>query len=211
VTRITVHPNDRMFDPLFKFLVIQSSFSLAHALMARGTTKYRAGARQTMECHAVDLEAHLPLREPMQWAIGGQTPSVIEFELKSKVATPADYKKVAELGKFLPYLVTPILMEFFEAHKQWLIDRYGGWKRLPPVAAFVHQLRNSIAHRGVRIDDPRMIVSWRGLNYSALDNGRSTIGHDLSTADVLVLMRDFSKELDEAGCPPPSELSPSNG
>jgi len=203
VTRIIrIEPNDRLFDPLFKFLVIQSSFTIACAVIIG--QEVHARSNHEMDCHVLDLTVRLPLRKAMQLAIDERTPSVIEFELRPKAELQG--RKAAEVGTFLPYLVTPILVEFVEAHKQWLFDRYDDWRKFPPTAAFAYQVRNSIAHLGVRIHGAGA-VSWYGLSYSAADNGRPVIGHDLSTADVLVLMLEFSKELDEAGCPPPSDLA----
>lgn len=61
----------------------------------------------------------------------------------------------------------------------------------------------SIGHHGgkVRQDRKNDPGEWRGITYSAKDNGQQIIGGDLTLGDVIVLMFDLNDELDMLGSP----------
>jgi hypothetical protein len=106
-------------------------------------------------------------------------------------------------------LITPIFVDLFEQHRLWLRTRYGGdanaW---PSLFNFARLIRNFISHhRGhIHFDNKNAPpVSWHHVVYSPKDEGKLAVGHgaDFLPADIIILLVEFSQELDRVGCPFP--------
>ena len=71
---------------------------------------------------------------------------------------------------------------------------------------FGRVVRNAIGHAGrITINDKSFApVSWGGLTYGPAQHGRPIIGPDLHAPDIMILMLDMDRALDEMNYTPPA-------
>jgi hypothetical protein len=108
-------------------------------------------------------------------------------------------------GKFVLGLMTPLYVDFFERHREWMEETFPTQKdQWPPLFFFAFMLRNFISHSAGRVQfsyDESPPISWHALNYSPADKGREILGADIDIGDLIVLLFELSDELDRLGCP----------
>ena len=101
-------------------------------------------------------------------------------------------------------MVTPIFVDFYEAHRPWIRDALGEIDEWPELFRFAWAVRNAISHNGGRIniaDPKRRAVRWHKLSYDHRHAGTAIIGPVLFTADIIILLCEMSELLDALGCP----------
>ena len=78
--------------------------------------------------------------------------------------------------------------------------------KFEPTWAFGRVVRNAIGHAGkIAINDKNFAsVEWGGIKYGPPENGRMVIGNDLQAPDLVVLMLDMDRALEEMGYSPPA-------
>lgn len=143
---------------------------------------------------------------PLQLAVSRLPPRFIEvalFELNDE-----ERKKPLNLnhsfGSIITSVMSGLFVRYYESHQQWIRDRQTTHLDWPPSLAFGRVIRNAVAHGGrVAESSDRTVVSWHGMTLSKRDNGTPVIGNAGlgPIADLLLLMFDMSRELDQLGCP----------
>ncbi|MCS3729223.1 hypothetical protein [Bradyrhizobium betae] len=144
-------------------------------------------------------------------ALADQVPLSIDIEfialtdtaqLKPGPEVPARETKDG-LASIYISILAPIFVQFFESYNDWLYQKHKHPDNWPEVWRFGRIVRNAIAHGGkIDVRQKEAPASWRGLSYSAADNGRDIVSRvgDLATGDVFTLMIEMSEELDNQGC-----------
>lgn len=124
-------------------------------------------------------------------------PHEIKFEQYATVreTDSDDTVRLGALGPFLLGISTMLVVSYFEAHKQHLKDKYGPIASWPTVWQFARIVRNALSHGNkINITDDKT-ATWRGLTYSAVENGRTVINGDLFPADLIVMLRELENAL----------------
>jgi hypothetical protein len=149
----------------------------------------------------------VPLRGPLESALVGRPPPAIEIGIMRDAAAnqkelPDARLKTDGLRPVAAHLVSPILLMFFERYMEWLKANLGDVADWPDTLNFARFVRNTIAHGKIRVLNPRAAdVQWRDLRYGYTNNGAQVIGKDIQMGEMLALMFDTSKALDEIGAP----------
>lgn len=198
----------RLHDPLFNFMVINSSFFIALAAI-NGKSEIPAGQWYNMQCKQLHGEIRLAFREPLEFAAKGVVPDKLEFGIAEPMNFIAEgARKGPNLTTSLCHLISPIFVEFVERYTPWLEKSQGKQALWPDLWRFARVVRNAISHDGkvfiaadIRKKGGLTSTSWKNLTYSSVDHGRHIIGHDLLSADILLLMFELNDELDGLGCP----------
>jgi hypothetical protein len=74
----------------------------------------------------------------------------------------------------------------------------------PPFIRFLWVVRNAIAHSGgvITLRNPKLPPAvWGHLSYDFNDFGKPIIGGDLGFGDLLLLLIEFGRELDQLAAP----------
>jgi hypothetical protein len=93
-------------------------------------------------------------------------------------------------------------LAFFERYNDWLTANLGKATNWPMTLNFARVVRNSAAHGGINIRDPRSPpVSYRCFQYSHADNGRNLFEEDITLCEMIALLLDVDTELGKLNVP----------
>jgi hypothetical protein len=210
--RITWKGKDRLHDRINTLSIVNAALVIATSAILKGRTELREGGGVKFSCKQVDASVGIPVRGALENALAEKYPDGIEIDISPREPTHLlldawaaglqASPKSRGLQTIVPKLITPVFVEFYEAYKQWVYNHFGSLDRATPAWQFARIIRNSISHDGkVLISDATAKpATWHGLTYGPADNGRVTIGGDLSSGDILILILEMSDELDAAGC-----------
>lgn len=198
---------DRLHLPLFYLYGILAAFHTAVCLRLGQRTNWAVGDYMTALCalspHMVRLPLFGPIECLLENTISDQVQLVIEPAEVLKARPDSIGERVMDANPYVINMVSPVFVSYFESYRPWLAQHIGKIDRWPATVKFAGVVRNAASHGGkVRMTGkkPRP-VHWHGLTYSINDNGRQTIGGDLSLGDIIVLMAEMSDELDALHCP----------
>jgi|SRR5665213_581605 len=211
--KLTFRKADRNYELMFKTILMLDAFYIATAavsdrLQPPGTYIF------TFAANTLNVELVFPHYTGMLYLVRGIAPDSIAIAIAPKVDFfPRDRIGVSSLlNKLLISLTNPIFVDFFELYRPWLKTKFGGdansW---PEIFNFARVIRNVVSHHHgyLHFDNKKApAVSWRSLTYSPSDEGKYVLGYivdgkvpDMTTADLIILMLDFSDELDRLTCP----------
>jgi hypothetical protein len=108
----------------------------------------------------------------------------------------------SEVKQFLNDSTAVQFVLYYEQFADWVKAQAGcDIGKLHPVWGFGRVVRNAIGHAGVvSINDQNFKpVKWEGLTYGPAQNGRAIIGPDLHAPDLILLMLDMDRALDQMG------------
>ena len=195
----------RLFEPMHKMIVVIDAISIAMMLViarsiALGPTS--TGAAKSLQFPLV----HFPALAPIE-ALAREQPLdeiTISFLPPEPFTPPPGWAEMAtpKSAKWQRYAlsaITPIFVDFYERHT--LSGDPYSW---PSVLNFARVIRNAISHHDGHINFENMNASeirWHALAYSPRDNGKLVIGPDIGLADVIILMFEMSRELDQLARP----------
>jgi hypothetical protein len=200
-------PDDRIFTPVNDLLIILSAIAHASSLMVGGSTHTTPQPTMRVRTRWPDYGLAVPLRGPLEHAIAGTTPTLIEIGIITTQATltepmPNVKAQTGELRGVLAHAISPIFLMFFERYNDWMTATHGDAVNWPPTLNFSRVIRNAAAHGKINIRNPGAPpVSWRGLTYGPADNGRQIIGPDIQLGEMLALIFDASDALDALSAP----------
>lgn len=181
---------------------------MAATIAMTGKCEWNSSTSIGIEGSALDhLRLAIPLLGPMQAAIGACTLGSITIpvtEIEPSPAPTGDNPQRPILDAFGNSL-SPIFVEYYETHRSWLEERGMKISDWPTSIAFGRVIRNAMSH-GNKIkmtDKKQKPVNWRSLKYDISDHDKAVygVGCDLFILEVILLMFDMSKELDDLGCP----------
>ena len=125
-------------------------------------------------------------------------PTIVEFSVR---AVPAVSRRRSPqwgiVDRFLFCLGQSLIGNFFEEQRSQIQAHYGSVSSWPPVWNFARVLRNAMSHNGKIAIKDNTVVGWKGLSYTAADNGREIANYDIFPGDLFYLLREM-----EAAIPP---------
>ncbi|MGY8638989.1 hypothetical protein RAD15_41630 [Bradyrhizobium sp. 14AA] len=206
-----IRPGDRLYDPIFDFLIMLSAVCYASALKVREPAAAFLTPNPVM--HSLtrwgDLGFLFPLGGVLEHALANKKPTSIDIGIittRALLDNPMpgirDSYETDGLANTLGHVIAPIFLMFFERYNVWLTANVGEAINWPAPLNFSRVVRNSIAHGGIDIRNPASPpVTWRDLSYSHADKGKSIVGSDLKFPEVVQLMFESSDALDAAVVP----------
>jgi hypothetical protein len=176
--------------------------------------KSAIGTFHLVAAESFNVDISMPTRSPMEYLARNELPrfvqiSILHGMMRTRLIPRSEKTGLVNAGMFIVGLITPIFVDFFEQHRPWLTSTFPGDanKTWPPIANFVRVIRNFIAHHQGRVsfDNPNAPpVSWHHLMYEPKDKGYLVVGRhgDFGIGDLILLLMEFTGELDRLGCPP---------
>jgi hypothetical protein len=202
--RYTEKGKHRLHERLSNFSILVAAFAISTTYLQFGAAKMNEGDFAALDCIQLPLSVRIPLHGPVEAAMIGRRPDMIQFGIYPAVETkipvlPANEKTLLPV---MLNLAGPVFVEYYEAYRQWLYTKFGHPNSWPETWRFARVVRNCFSHGGlIRIDKKDPPVEWRGLSYSSADDGRGVLGTDLAIGDILVLLFEMDDALNDAGCP----------
>jgi hypothetical protein len=200
-------PGDRLFK-LVEYLCIYMDMELWAFTSVREMPRRAPGNWfATLNGKQFPINIQHPVFGPF-WAAFQQN-EVAYYELTFVPATPK--QNVTEIsgpkwGEVATMFWNNALIYLYEQHRPWINCKYGSSSKdrneWPSIFRFVWALRNAAAHHAGRLNltDDVPPVTWHHLKFDHNNKDR-VIDEVMSFADILVLMVEFSDELDALGCP----------
>ncbi|MEI6986864.1 MAG: hypothetical protein WCK65_12115 [Rhodospirillaceae bacterium] len=145
-----------------------------------------------------------PLRGPMENIVLGQRPQRIAIRINPYTPMPAHAWQMAGINPMFDIVIAPIFVELFECHRPWINNQSGAVKNWPPFFNFCRAVRNALSHGGKLDVRDSTTGIWHHLTYSDANIDHPVfgiVGADLAFADLVILMFEFSHELDRLSCP----------
>lgn len=201
-------PDNRLFQPMYSLSIIFDAIAIAMDMMLFGKIRSNMGDFAEAACTQFPLVVRLPLLTPSIAISQNLTCSGIELNIVPSNGSPvlAD-QAVTGYSKSIIDIVSPIFVNFYEKHYDWMRDNIDknpySW---PTVLNFSRAVRNFMVHHDGRVNFSSANaapVSWHNLTYGPSDGGHQAVGSgaDLGMADIIVLMVEMADELDLRGCP----------
>lgn len=195
----------RLLDPLNQLSILTASMCIASSYFVDGHVSIKEGDFLAAESKQFPLDIRLILNGPIQLALEGRIPSIIEIGFHKTARTKNTYSKYTPGFKdVILNVVSPIFVNFYENSKPFLETTFGSnpaqW---PELWNFARVVRNACSHGGkLSITNAKSRqVAWHHLMYEKSMNGQQIVGGDLAFGDLLVLMFELSDDLDQQGCP----------
>lgn len=192
----------RLHPHLLAIATLMACVSYAVRAIIHGNTSDEPSSEALLGSARFPLNVRIPLHRLISGALDGTVPEYIEIGF-SAASTPS-VTDIPGLQGVLRHIVAPQFVLFYENHLPWLETNLGpDGARWPPTLDFARVLRNSASHafKLTFRQSTSRAVEWRGLRYDPTHHGHTAIGKDLSTADLIILMIDMTKEYDQLGCP----------
>jgi hypothetical protein len=212
-----IRRGDRLYERFNNLVIVNAAMVIATTYLVRGAAKFEPGTPFLHACKQIELDVKLPVSGPLEAALANVKPDAMHIEVSARMPPEPDFNEwAAGLGRPRPStfglaaaaanMISPIFVEFYEAYRQYIHDKYRRAESYPTLWRFARVIRNSIAHGGfITIQSAKeRPVAWYGLNYSYADNGRKIVGFvesDLTGGDLILLMFEMSDLLDQEGCP----------
>jgi hypothetical protein len=210
---IRYYPDHRAFESILKIVHIFDALYTAVEFTNAGdpVSKSTFPVRHLVASDSFAVDVQMPTKTPMEYLARGELPRYIDLVFVHNILKSIHLYKVekkANLQLFVTGLITPIFIDFFEQHADWVKDKFRGDanKNWPPIANFVRVIRNFIVHHQGKVSFENRnapIVSWHHLSYGPQDEGCLAVGFggDLGLGDLIILLLEFAEELDGWGCP----------
>lgn len=200
-----LRPGDRALKVILD--VITQIEVIALASKQLGLFSGGGGDWGSMECAQFDAEARFPVGKifgarMVRRPILGMK---IGFYPKVDVASDPDFLEFdsTDITGIMRDAALSMFVIYFDSHEEAIEAAFGSDKqRHPPVTNFARYVRNSGAHAGrVAIRNPNAPpASWRGLTIEARHHRQPLLGiGGLEIGDLLLLIKDFTEELDAHG------------
>lgn len=191
--------SDGCFDDFYSLLVAIASLATAAQWHTSGTVDFKPGETIALECkHLSDREVHLPLSGPVQSALAGVIPQLIQISVKQRNPTPPSYRtKTSGFATAVETIFQPFFVNFYERYSDEILAKYGSIDMdAPPVWQMGWVVRNAVSHNGcVYFRNPaHQPVRWQRLVLSPQDNGKKLFYGIFSAADLIVMMLEMEEE-----------------
>jgi hypothetical protein len=199
LTLIIDRVRHKFFDELVAYLICLISTTLTHELYLRGRAgKYTSG-------HAIQFSAKqvgknivfYPASVLERFFNFVEWPTQLTFNEQHVIIPSHARLRLQTYEKPSFSLLLSMFVNFYEKHKKDTESQFGNIQTWPTEWKFGRVVRNSLAHDGkisfYKSTAPS--VSWRGLTYSADNNGQEIIHTDLWPGDVIYLMIDMNNYL----------------
>jgi hypothetical protein len=202
---VPIARDHRLFYFINTLSIAASAIETTICLVTRQPIPTGPEAGISLDCEAVPLTVRLHASaSAFLTALQGGAPAGIRLNIIERPPLDPNLTKTMGLASVLRAMFVPHFVMFIEAYKDWLInnvnkDRY----KWPAELSFAVVIRDAISHNGIQIRSKKNdSVSWHGITYSAANTGRDPFSSgDLAFGDLVLLMLDAGRRLDEAGCP----------
>jgi len=155
------------------------------------------------------LNGHLAIPVfDVETSVFGTTPDMVAYEAYAHAPTPSNSSIIRTTGTQhgqINYLVTGSLFSsFYERVAGWCetnIDKSA--KNWPDIINFCRYVRNAFSHTGMiyfRNNSKDKEITWRGVTIGPSKLG-TPLRDFLAKADLIILLIDLDKELDNIGAP----------
>lgn len=215
----TFYPNNRIFEALLKIMHVMDALNVAVYFTNASDPVPKGDMPPTLviSSESFDVDVVLPVKTPMEYLAKNE---LCRFHQITIVHKSWEFRFGPEKPRLhapliMTGLITPIFVDFFEQHRPFLEDRFGGdVQKWPPIARFAWAIRNFIVHHQGKVNftNPNHPgVSWHHLSYSPSDAGAQAVGFggDIGLGDIVLLLMEFTGELDGWGCQPLTLTTPS--
>jgi hypothetical protein len=205
--RVLNKDQHRLFDPLYKLLIIVDGIGLGMAAALLG--RIEQGFYSQATSNEFGLFVKFPYLTPTASLARGEPMIEIAFAFHPTHPQPVldgqTRTTVQGHGQNVLEAVTPVYVDFWEKHRRWIRRTCGTESyKWPPIFEFARMVRNFISHHAghVHFDNQNApAVTWHHLRYSSADEGKRVVGTDIQLAELIILLFEIGDELDRLGCP----------
>ncbi|MEN9901640.1 MAG: hypothetical protein RL651_304 [Pseudomonadota bacterium] len=185
--------SDGCFDDFYSLLVAIASLATAAQWHTSGTVDFKPGETIALECnHLSDREVHLPLFGPVESALAGVPPKIIQISVKQRNPAPPGYTtQTSGFARAVETIFQPFFVNFYERYSDEIAAKYGVIdKEAPSAWQMGWVVRNAVSHNGcVGFKNKNHLpVTWQGLTLSPADEGKALFHSTFSAGDLIVMM-----------------------
>jgi hypothetical protein len=208
----------RLYEPIRNICLTLDAFSFASCALNNQPVPEHTEREGGHITHGnLPISVVTPFGSTFSAGLFGRDEPPIWIGLQTREAAQASWDKAQRPGghsgnfgrikQFMNDSAAAQFVMYYENFFPWVKEQAGGnIGRLEPTWGFGRVVRNAIGHaRKIAINDRNFApVEWGGLRYGPSENGREVIGEDLHAGDLVVLMVDMDRALDEMGYAPPA-------
>jgi hypothetical protein len=185
----------RFFNELVTAQAAMAGYLAGHITEASGTgTAYGETGLIQQQCHTVPLELEVPAGKVLGTVVDQRWPQSVILRFHPGPA-PAKTATLNGIQNLMGSLYQQAFIAYFERNRDAIEAKFdkvrnGKW---PMVLQFGRAVRNAFAHGGTVDIREDITVTWRGVTYSPVENGRQVLYNDLSQGDLTILMVDMDE------------------
>jgi hypothetical protein len=146
-------------------------------------------------CYAEPVEVELDAtgvldlicRYPLGW------PTTLQIGFHARAGFPLSTASPAGIQRLMASIYEQAFVSYFENIRDDIEVKYGAVRGWPAELRFGRLLRNAFAHGGTIDIRDGATATWRGVTYSAAQNGRHVMYNDLSQGDLTILMLEMDQ------------------
>lgn len=200
-----ISPDSRIYSIISELCIVLDAIFIAGEVALRQNHAPH-GSRYSLACSRFPLQVIIPISGPFYLAmLKNPVPTIYPITFEKYQPEPQGHT-APQLRTINVTVFCAFFVMFYERYRPWLQIQFGREVRdWPELFRFCWAIRNAAAHHEAHINFTNPTckpVSWEGLTYSPLDNGKTIFGpNDLSVGDIFILLLEMSDELDELGAP----------
>jgi hypothetical protein len=188
---------NRSFDFLVTANAGLTAFTKGHLVHAGASQIAQStGELFSQVCFVEPCEVHFSANKILDPIVHRGWPTEIEFVFGPRAAPPQRTTTLTGMQRLMVASYAHAFVTYYAAIENDIRAKYSDdapdW---PRTLDFGRVVRNGLAHGGIRIDSAKRAFSWRGLAYSAADNGRPLLYNDVTQGDLTLLMLDMDELL----------------
>jgi hypothetical protein len=190
-------PTDGIFGDVNVILIAVASLATAAAYHVEGHAKFDPGDYLTVEGRHLEARLRLPIHGPVQAAIAGRKPDLIELTLVPGRDAERPYEINSNgFSTYVNNLFFPFLVSYFQRFRASVEQKFKPDRTHWPASwQLGWAVRNATSHSGVAFERPvQKPVSWRGLTFGPADEPAKSLLTLMNGADLLVLLLDMDRD-----------------
>jgi hypothetical protein len=202
-----IAPGSRLHTIIADLLIILDAVYIAgEAAIGKGHVQPLSGANFALTSNRFSLVVQVPIAAPFYLAVRNDKRE-LTYQITYKASEPdPPGHYTSQLRTVWHVVFSAFFVLYYERYRPFLQEKFGRkTSEWPEFFRFCWAIRNATAHHGSRINftNPKTApVTWAGLTYSPANNGHLIFGpNDLSVGDVLILLIEFSDQLDGLDAP----------
>lgn len=193
LTTYLLNKKNGCFEDFNVLLIALSSLAIATELKVSGQVNFKPGDIIAISGrHFSNQEVRLPLFGPVEAALAGVQPDVIEIAVAAlNTAPPAYACKTSGFVGAVEAIFQPFFVNYYERYLDEIRSKFGDSDLTWPAAwQMGWVVRNAISHNGCIYfrSDKHPTVTWENLSFSHADNDKRLIHAFFSVADLILLL-----------------------
>jgi len=193
-----VTKNSKCFSEIDSLLIVIASIAISFEYKLKGDAIYNPGDFAVIEGLSSGKMIRLPLHGPVEAALNGLKPDVIEITIEDMKPSTKTYQvKTSALQKTINYIFSPYFIAFYENNYSEAKQMYGkDFSKWPASWRMGWAVRNALSHnRKVFYKDlTAEPIDWKGVVISPLLQN-TPIETILNFTDMLLLLFDMESDL----------------